>query len=124
MGMFKEGMNNSATLHASWELKLYGDVIASDSYLEHYTIKDVDPTLPIGYVNGEVKITKKVKPDDPKSFEMAHYMVGISLPFNYDTNDPLSEGNKVRMELAIKQRDTMIEKDLAEIKELCLTQFN
>jgi len=63
------------------------------------------------------------KTENLGNFNSLTYVSEISLPFLYDVTDPESKANKFRMEHATKIRDSFLSEDLAEVRELGISNY-
>lgn len=110
-----------ATLMVSFEQKNFGKTVSAEDYVTYYNVdlkEEESSELKIAYVKASVKKTENLG-----NFNSLTYVSEISLPFLYDVTDPESKANKFRMEHATKIRDSFLSEDLAEVRELGISNY-
>ncbi len=110
-----------ATLMVSFEQKNFGKTVSAEDYLTYYNVdlkEEESSELKVAYVKASVKKTENLG-----NFNSLTYVSEISLPFLYDVTDPECKDNKFRMEHATKIRDSFLSEDLAEVRELGISNY-
>jgi len=110
-----------ATLMVSFEQKNFGKTVSAEDYVTYYNVdlkEEESSELKLAYVKASVKKTENLG-----NFNSLTYVSEISLPFLYDVTDPESKANKFRMEHATKIRDSFLYEDLAEVRELGISNY-
>jgi len=110
-----------ATLMVSFEQKNFGKTVSAEDYVTYYNVdlkEEESSELKLAYVKASVKKTENLG-----NFNSLTYVSEISLPFLYDVTDPESKANKFRMEHATKIRDSFLSEDLAEVRELGISNY-
>ena len=110
-----------ATLMVSFEQKNFGKTVSAEDYVTYYNVdlkEEESSELKVAYVKASVKKTENLG-----NFNSLTYVSEISLPFLYDVSDPESKANKFRMEHATKIRDSFLSEDLAEVRELGISNY-
>lgn len=110
-----------ATLIVSFEQKNFGKTVSAEDYVTYYNVdlkEEESSELKVAYVKASVKKTENLG-----NFNSLTYVSEISLPFLYDVTDPESKANKFRMEHATKIRDSFLSEDLAEVRELGISNY-
>lgn len=110
-----------ATLMVSFEQKNFGKTVSAEDYVTYYNVdlkEEESSELKIAYVKASVKKTENLG-----NFNSLTYVSEISLPFLYDVTDPECKDNKFRMEHATKIRDSFLSEDLAEVRELGISNY-
>mgnify|MGYP006341811733 FL=1 len=110
-----------ATLMVSFEQKNFGKTVSAEDYVTYYNVdlkEEESSELKVAYVKASVKKTENLG-----NFNSLTYVSEISLPFLYDVTDPESKDNKFRMEHATKIRDSFLSEDLAEVRELGISNY-
>lgn len=110
-----------ATLMVSFEQKNFGKTVSAEDYVTYYNVdlkEEESSELKVAYVKASVKKTENLG-----NFNSLTYVSEISLPFLYDVTDPESKANKFRMEHATKIRDSFLSEDLAEVRELGISNY-
>lgn len=110
-----------ATLMVSFEQKNFGKTVSAEDYVTYYNVdlkEEESYELKVAYVKASVKKTENLG-----NFNSLTYVSEISLPFLYDVTDPECKDNKFRMEHATKIRDSFLSEDLAEVRELGISNY-
>ena len=110
-----------ATLMASFEQKNFGKTVSAEDYVTYYNVdlkEEESSELKVAYVKASVKKTENLG-----NFNSLTYVSEISLPFLYDVTDPECKANKFRMEHVTKIRDSFLSEDLAEVRELGISNY-
>ena len=110
-----------ATLIVSFEQKNFGKNVSAEDYVTYYNVdlkEEESSELKVAYVKASVKKTENLG-----NFNSLTYVSEISLPFLYDVTDPECKANKFRMEHATKIRDSFLSEDLAEVRELGISNY-
>ena len=110
-----------ATLMVSFEQKNFGKTVSAEDYVTYYNVdlkEEESSELKVAYIKASVKNTENLG-----NFNSLTYVSEISLPFLYDVTDPECKDNKFRMEHATKIRDSFLSEDLAEVRELGISNY-
>lgn len=110
-----------ATLIVSFQQKNFGKTVSEDDYITYYNVdlkEEETGSLKVAYVKASVKKTENLG-----NFNSLTYTSEISIPFIYDISDPECKDNKFRMEHATKIRDSFLSEDLAEVRELGISNY-